>query len=186
MGRRYRARPPGQALPNLRAASLAPTPLGLRLAPQANRTDQPATGRSLRRSSGTRFSGAVRVSRSDWLKHQSRPLPMPFCFLPDLTRVKFGSTCPPLGGCYRAHQPGQALPNFQPVGLPQPPLPYGLRLREIGPINLPLADCSDGPLAPGFRDQGGRSEVRGFGPRQPGPFGLLPQRLLCPTVSSRI
>ena len=48
---------------------------------------------------------------------------MPLCFLPDLTHVKSGSACPPLGRCYRAHPPGQALPNFQPPVSPQPPLP---------------------------------------------------------------
>ena len=82
--------------------------------------------------------------------------------MPDLTRVKSGSACPPLGRCYRAHPPGQALPNFQPSGSPQPPLASGLRLQPIGPINLPLADCSDGPLAPGFHGLRGRSEASGF------------------------
>ena len=49
---------------------------------------------------------------------------LPFGFLPDLTPVKFGSACPPF--------------------------PYGSRLQPIGPINLPLAGRSNGPLAPDF------------------------------------
>ena len=51
------------------------------------------------------------------------------------------------------------LPNFQPSGSPQPPLISGSRLRSIGPINLPLADCSDGAPAPGFRGRCGRTEA---------------------------
>ena len=66
-----------------------------------------------------------------WKTLTRLPTPvLPCCFLPDLTRVKFGSTCPPLGRCYRAHQPGQALPNFQAIGLPQPPLPFACALRQ--------------------------------------------------------
>ena len=60
-------------------------------------------------------------------------LPMPalsFCFLPDLTRVKSGSACPPLGRGYRAHPPGQALPNFQTPVSPQPHLPFACALGQ--------------------------------------------------------
>ena len=53
--------------------------------------------------------------------HSRQSLSILFFFLPDLTRVKFGSACPPLGRCYRAHPPGQALPNFLPPGSPHPP-----------------------------------------------------------------
>ena len=35
-------------------------------------------------------------------------------------------------------------------GIAPTPLALRLRLREIGPLNLPLAGRSDGPLAPGF------------------------------------
>ena len=53
----------GQVLPNLRAAGIAPQPLALRPglnpeSPSANRTDQSATGRLLRWSSGSRPSRA--------------------------------------------------------------------------------------------------------------------------------
>ena len=114
---------------------------------------------------------------------------MPFCFLPDLTRVKFGSACPPLGRCYRVHPPGQALPNFQPAVSPQPPLPYGLRLQAIGPINLPLADCSDGPPAPGFRGWCGGSEATGSNTTPsliPMPFCFLPDLTRVKSGSARL
>ena len=101
----------------------------------------------------------VRVEGAQRTRH---PTPvMPFVFLPNLTRVKFGSACPPLVRRDRARQPGQALPNFQPSGSPQPPLVSGLRLQPIGPIDLPLAGRSDGPLATGFRGRGGRSGATG-------------------------
>ena len=90
----------------------------------------------------------------------SLPTPaLSFCFLPDLTRVKFGSACLPVGGRYRAPPPRQPLPNFQPLVSPQPPFACGLRLQQIGPINLPVADCSDGPLAPDLRGRYGRPEA---------------------------
>ena len=116
-----------------------------------------------------------------------RPLTLvlPFGFLPDLTRVKFGSACPPLGKCYRARPPGQTLPDLRPSGSPQPPLPCGLRLQAIGPINLPLADCSDGPLALGLGGRFGRSGATSVDLSQPDPFGRVPQRLLYPSVSCR-
>ena len=68
------------------------------------------------------FTGGAGV-RDDWLCHHTQHPPIPFCFLPDLTRVKSGSACPPLGRRYSARPPGQALPNFQPQGSPQPPFP---------------------------------------------------------------
>ena len=89
------------------------------------------------------------------LVQTSLPMPaVPFCFLLDLTRVKFGSACPPWGRCCRISQP---------VESPQPPFPCGLRLREIGPINLPLAGRSDGPLAPGIQGRCERPGVTGCG-----------------------
>ena len=108
------------------------------LALSGNRTDQSATGRLLRRSSDTRFSRAVRASRGEslWL-HAQRPS-LPFRFLPDLTRVKFGSACPPLGRRYRAHPPGHALPNFQPIVSPHPPLPFAYAL---GPSDRSICHC---------------------------------------------
>ena len=51
-------------------------------------------------------------------------------FLPDLTRVKFGSACLPLGRRYRARPPRQALPNFHPIVSPQPPLPFAYALGQ--------------------------------------------------------
>ena len=79
-----------------------------------------------------------------------------------------------------------ALPNFQPIVLPHPPFPYGLRLREIGPVNLPLADCSDGPLAPDFHGWSGRPEATVTRSHQPGPFSLFPQSLPRRYASCRI
>ena len=55
---------------------IAPTPLALRLAPSGNRTDQSATGRLLRRSSGTRPSRARRAVRGDGLPRHPRALPI--------------------------------------------------------------------------------------------------------------
>ena len=71
----------------------APTPLGCRLAPPTNRTDQPATGRSLRRSSGTRYSRAVPATRG-------RPALVPLPATPFV--------------------PLLFLLNFQPVGSSRP------------------------------------------------------------------
>ena len=51
-------------------------------------------------------------------------------FLPDLTRVKFGSARLPLGGCYRAPPPRRPLPNFQLIGSPQLPLPFAYALGQ--------------------------------------------------------
>ena len=64
--------------------------------------------------SGSRYSRAMRATRGDPLKHHSQPRPFPHCFLPDLTSVKFGSACPPLGRCCRI---------YGPVGSPQLPFP---------------------------------------------------------------
>ena len=149
--------PPLAGAAEFRTVRIAPTPLSLRLAPPANQTDRPATGRLLRWSSGSRLSRVVWAIRGDRVEHHSQRLPKSFFLFPDLTRVKFGSARPPLGGCYGAHPPGHALPNFQPVVMPQPPLVAGSRLQPIGPINLPLAGRSDGPLAPDLRGRCGRS-----------------------------
>ena len=64
LGRRYRARPPGRRcrIYDRRECPNRPCPS---LALSGNRTDRPATGRSLRRSSGSRFSGVVRAFRGD-------------------------------------------------------------------------------------------------------------------------
>ena len=112
---------------------------------------------------GSAVRATLQIVGKPWA-HSRQSLSILFFFLPDLTRVKFCSACPPLGRCYRALPPGQALPNFLPHGSPQPPLPYGSRLQAIGPIDLPLAGRSDGPLAPGFRGRCGRSDAAALAP----------------------
>ena len=95
---------------------------------------------------------------------------LPFGFLPDLTRVKFGSACPALGRRCRI---------YDRLDRPTPPCPslaLRLRSRAIGPIDLPLAGRSDGPLAPGFW---GGLAIRGdrhhlYSHRLPMPFCFLP------------
>ena len=63
-------------------------------------------------------------------KHPRQSLSIHFCFLPNLTRVKFGSACLPLGRRYRARPPRHARPNFQPSVSPQPPLPFACALGQ--------------------------------------------------------
>ena len=66
--------------------------------------------------------------------------------------------------------------EFTTVGTAPTALALRLRSREIGPINLPLADCSDGPSAPGFRGRCGRSEATGSSRVSPRPpWQLFPR-----------
>ncbi len=55
--------------------------------------------------------------------------------LPDLTRVKSGRACLPLGRRV-PRPPRQARPDFQAVSPAQPPLPCGLRLWALGRATL--------------------------------------------------
>ena len=125
----YRAHPPGQPLPNFQ-------PL---VSPQPSLPFACAIGQSDRSTCHWQVAQTVlwhpvfKGGEGDQGRQARAPLPtpvMPFCFLPDLPRVKFGSARPPLGGCYRARPPGQALPNFQPRGSPQPPLPCAYALGQ--------------------------------------------------------
>ena len=128
-GRRYRPNPPCPSL-----------------ALSGNRTDQSATGRLLRRSVGSRFSRAVRAIRGD-CSHASAATLCALLFLAG----------------FDSHQIRQRLParsgaaKFPTGSIAPTALALRLRSREIGPIDLPLADCSDGPLVPGFRGRCGRS-----------------------------
>ena len=111
-----RQRPPAlrRVLPNFQT-SVSPPPCPS-LALSGNRTDRPATGRLLRRPSGTRLSQAVRTIRGDRLCHPSQRFPMPCCFLPDLTRVKSGSARLPSGGRCRIYdhwdRPNRSCPSL--------------------------------------------------------------------------
>ena len=108
--------------------------------PEDRLSDLPVAGRSVRFPEGAsrRERGVGRSNRSG---NSAAP------------------ACPLAGAIVRARQAGAA--ESRGAGIAPTPLAHRLRSREIGPIDLPLAGRSDGPLAPGFHGRRGRSEATG-------------------------
>ena len=159
---------------------IAPTPLGFRPglnpgSPPTNRTDRPATGRSLRRSSGTRFSLVVRAIKGD------RPQPGP---CPWRGSVGLPATLAPAKGRSPRHSPlvdhlhqndffaeigakpvQVSVRSLGKLRLARPPVLPLLPLRLVTPVGPPrgcTTPCCRRPLR---MDQS---------PNLRGPFGLFP------------
>ena len=144
---------------------IATTPLGFRPglnpgSPPTNRTDRPATGRSLRRSSGTRFSLVVRAIKGD------RPQPGP---CPWRGSVGLPATLAPAKGRSPRHSPlvdhlhqndffaeigakpvQVSVRSLGKLRLARPPVLPLLPLRLVTPVGPPVvaqSPVADGPCA---------------------------------------